>query len=197
MRRVASDTIDPQPTDHIFGKLVQLPELAFADMQQISIETLERCDVPAALDLQATIYPTSLLEGEDAFLSRISFSASYCLGAKQEGQLVGYLIAHGWKHRSPPPLGASLAHNAPIEILFLHDLAVSPLKRSLRVGQSLVNRAFEMARRDGLLTAELVAVEGAANFWHRIGFVETAAATDVQQKLRTYGNTARWMTREL
>lgn len=153
--------------------------------------------MPAALDLQATIYPTSLLEGEDAFLSKISFSASYCLGAKQEGQLVGYLIAHGWKHRSPPPLGTSLAHDAPIEILFLHDLAVSPLKRSQRVGQSLVNHTFEMARRDGLFTAELVAIEGAANFWRSIGFVETAAATDVQQKLETYGNTARWMTRQL
>src|SRR5690606_16548817 len=95
----------------------------------IAVEALGRHDLPAALDLQKAAYPSFLVEGEGAFLSRIELAASYCLAAKHGEALLGYLLAHGWKRQSPPPLGTVLAEGVPSEVLFIHDLAVASAKR--------------------------------------------------------------------
>lgn len=163
----------------------------------ISIEALAPQDIPAALRVQAETYPAFLREDEGVFLNRINLQASYCLAAKQGGALLGYLLAYGWSRQSPPPLGELVADDVPGEILFIHDLAVSPARRGLRVAQRLVGRAFELAARDGLCSVELIAVEGAADYWRRLGFVEGAVSGKLLEKLGTFGADARWMTREI
>ena len=168
-----------------------------SERPSISIVRLGQQDLPAALVLQAEAYPAFLDEEEAAFLSRITLSASYCLAARQGDELLGYLLAHGWKRQSPPPLGTLLADGVPSEVLFIHDLAVSSAARGLRIGQRLVTRAFELAARDGLRRAELIAVEGAADYWRGLGFAEAAVSGKFREKLESYGPLARWMTREI
>ena len=98
---------------------------------------------------------------------------------------------------SHPPPGTILLNDVPNEVLFIHDLAVLPAKRGLRVGPRLATRAFELAARDCIRSAELIAVEGAADYWRRLGFVEGAVSSKLSEKLGTYGNFAAWMTREV
>jgi len=86
------------------------------------------------------------------------------------------------------PAGAS-------EVLYIHDLAIAPDARGLRMGVQLVARAFDAARASGLCEAELVAVEGAHGFWHRLGFREGHSAA-IAAKLASYGADARWMRRD-
>lgn len=57
----------------------------------ISIRPLALADVPAMLRIEAAAYPPAL----------------------QEGELVAYLIAHGWPARTPPPLAAKIATYGP------------------------------------------------------------------------------------
>ena len=163
----------------------------------VSIKVLNRHDLPGALDVQKKTYPPSLVEEEGVFLSRINLTASYCLAAKRGEELLGYLLAHGWKRQSPPPLGTLLADGIPPEVLFIHDLAVSSPERGLRVGERLITHAFELAAQNGLRSAELIAVEGAAGYWRRLGFVEGVVSGELLEKLGTYGTLARWMTREI
>lgn len=163
----------------------------------ISVEVLGQQDLPAALNIQAETYPTFLIEDEGTFLSRVNLPASYCLAAKYENELLGYLLAHSWSRQSPPPLRSLLPGHVPSEVLFIHDLAVSSAKRGLMVGKRLVTRAFELAAQDGLRSAELIAVEGAADYWRRLGFVEGVVSSELGEKLGTYGTSARWMTREV
>lgn len=163
----------------------------------ISIETLRPQDISAALNLQRETYPPFLMEEEDVFLSRINLAASYCFAAKHRGELLGYLLAHGWKHQSPPPLGTVLVDGARSEVLFIHDLAVSSSHRGLGVGQGLIARAFELAAQDGLRRAELIAVEGAADYWRRLDFAEGTVSGELSEKLSTYGTLARWMARDI
>ena len=167
------------------------------DNSAICIAALRPEDLPAALTIQRAAYPPFLVEEAEAFRSRMNLATSYCLAARRGEQLLGYLLAHGWKRQSPPALGAVLADGGPNEVLFIHDLAVSPAGRGLRVGQRLVTRAFELAVQDGLHSAELIAVEGAADYWRRLGFAETAVSGELSEKLRAYGVLARWMTREI
>ncbi|WP_137679899.1 GNAT family N-acetyltransferase [Aurantiacibacter suaedae] len=167
------------------------------DSRTVAIDALRLPDLPAALAIQAEAYPPFLREGESAFASRIALSASYCLAARREGQLLGYLLAHGWRRQSPPAVGAILHDGEPSEVLFLHDLSVSASGRGLAIGRKLAERALALAAQDGLRRAELIAVEGAARYWSKLGFVAEPVSRALAEKVRGYGEAACWMTRAI
>ena len=164
--------------------------------QRLLIRPLEPGDISAALAIQSQAYPAFLREDEAAFASRIAIKASYCLAATRDGELVAYLLAHGWLGLAPPPVGAILPAEAPSDILFIHDLAVSPQGRGSGIGRDLVARAFELATRDGLDTAELIAVEGAAPYWASLGFEPVDCSAELAAKVAAYGPQACLMKRE-
>lgn len=163
----------------------------------VTISALLPQDLPAAVRLQVEAYPPFLVEEESVFLNRLGLAASYCLAARQGGVLIGYLLAHGWQRAAPPALGTMLEGSAPSEVLFIHDLTVSPASRGLRLGERLVERAFALAVRDGLDSAELIAVEGATDYWRRLGFAEGPGSERLSAKIAAYGSSALWMTRAL
>jgi predicted N-acetyltransferase YhbS len=162
----------------------------------ISIRPLTLEDVPGMLRIEAEAYPPALHEGAPVFASRLRLAAAYSQAATRGGELVAYLIAHGWPAQTPPPLGAVVT-DAPSEVLYIQDLAVSPAGRGLGIGRKLVQRAFDEAARDGLSRAELVAVEGAGPYWSALGFREATAPPPLAAKIATYGPEARWMTRPI
>lgn len=165
--------------------------------EDIVIRMLERRDLPAALAIQSEVYPTFLVEPADAFASRMEVSAPFCQAAVLDGELIAYLLAHGWPQQSPPPIGAVLSASAPNEVLFIHDLAVGAKGRGLALGRRLVGRAFELATSMNLARAELIAVEGAATYWQSLGFAEAEISAEFAAKVAVYGQDARWMTREI
>lgn len=167
------------------------------DPHALTIGRLTAQDLPAALALQSEAYPAFLVEGKEAFASRLDVVTSYCLAAKAGDTLLGYLLAHGWPRQSPPSVGAVLPQLVPNEVLFIHDLAVSSLGHGLDIGRSLVTRAFELATQDGLRTAELIAVQGAATYWRKLGFIDGPASRELRAKILDYGADARWMVRDL
>ena len=99
------------------------------DPSPLLVRPLAPGDLPAALAIQSEAYPGALIEYAAVFASRIEAAGSYCLAAERDGRLVGYLLAHGWTAGSPPPLGAVIAADTPGEVLYVHDLAVSPAGR--------------------------------------------------------------------
>lgn len=163
----------------------------------ISIRALQRGDLPAALEIQAAAYPAFLCEPEAAFASRLDLAGSCCLAATRGGALVAYLLAHGWPSQAPPPVGAVLEDGDAAEVLFIHDLAVSLAGRGTGIGRALIARAFELAARDGLAGAELIAVGGAGHYWRGLGFAEGEISGALAAKVAGYGPEARWMTRGL
>ena len=163
----------------------------------ITIRSFVQGDLAAALALQAASYPVFLREGAEAFASRLSVPASYCLAAMRGGKLAAYLLAHGWTAEEPPAVGTILEAESAGEILYIHDLAVSSEERGSGLGRYLVDQALDLARRDGLRRAELIAVEGAAAYWRALGFVESTPSPALAAKVAGYGADARWMTRDL
>lgn len=161
------------------------------------LEKLRPLHVPAALQIQSEAYPAFLVEEEHVFLSRMNLVNSYCYAAVRGGELLGYLLAHGWRRGTPAPVGTALTDGVPSEVLFIHDLATALSGRGLGIGRKLITHAFELAAQDGLQDAELIAVEGAANYWRRLGFVEGAISEPLRAKVARYGTRARWMTREI
>ncbi|ONF97333.1 Acetyltransferase (GNAT) family protein [Sphingomonas jeddahensis] len=167
------------------------------DRAGTAIRPLERHHLSAALEIQALAYPAALLEHERAFASRITLAGSCCLAATRDGVLIAYLLAHAWPSRAPPSIGNVLADPVVGEVLFIHDLAVSLTGRGTGVGRQLVLRAFDLAARDGLERAELIAVEGAAGYWQRLGFTSPEVPAESAGKVAAYGAAARWMERDI
>jgi ribosomal protein S18 acetylase RimI-like enzyme len=163
----------------------------------ILIDRLDDGDLPAALAIQSRAYPPALVESEAVFRNRLELESSFCLAARQGAALVGYLIAYGWRSNSPPALGTVIMSVAECEVLFIHDLAVASMGRRLGIGRMLVEHAFSLAGIAGITASQLVAVDGAAPFWRKLGFRDTAAAASVGEKLASYGVDARWMTRAI
>lgn len=165
--------------------------------QTIRIRPLVPADLPGALAIQQASYPAFLLEDEPAFLSRLRTAASYCLAATRGGTLIAYLLAHGWRSAAPPPVGTLLPRHAASEVLFIHDLAVSITGRGSGIGRRLVSSALDLAVADGLSTAELIAVEGAADYWRALGFRTSPGSPELAAKVAAYGPAAQWMTRTM
>jgi len=163
----------------------------------IAIRPFARSDLTEALEIQALAYPAFLVESETSFASRLDAAMSYCLTAHREGKLAGYVLAHGWQRHAPPEVGVPLPDQGSGETLFIHDLAIAPVGRGQGIGRKLIACAFDLAKGDGLMSAELVAVEGAANFWRGMGFAELQPTLEIAAKLAGYGREARWMGRSL
>jgi GNAT superfamily N-acetyltransferase len=164
----------------------------------IAIRKLTQGDLTAALSIQNACYPAFLQEDRAAFASRLTVSDSYCLAAVRGETLVAYLLAHGWASQSPPPVGTILDRSGKAgEVLFIHDIAVSTAGRGAGLGQKLIDHAFDLAGRDGLTQAELIAVEGAAGYWRALGFTEDTCPLALAAKVAGYGDEARWMTRSM
>jgi GNAT superfamily N-acetyltransferase len=163
----------------------------------LTIRRLESGDLAAALEIQAAAYPAFLRESAEAFASRLDLPGSYCLAAKRTGVLVAYLLAHPWSGQDPPAIGAILAAPPISDVLYIHDLVVSPTERGSGAGRELVLRALELAARDGLPAAELIAVEGAASYWRTLGFADAELSGERGKKVAAYGPGARWMARSI
>ena len=166
-------------------------------MPDIAIRPLTPADLPAALAIQSQAYPAFLREEADAFASRLQTPAAYCLAAVRGDTLIAYLLANGWPRQAPPPVGMVVGRDHAIEVLYIHDLAVSPLGRGSGIGGRLVARAFALAAADGLHEAELIAVEGAVRYWRTLDFREAPPLPALATKVAGYGADARWMTRAI
>lgn len=166
-------------------------------LHNLIVRPLAPMDLPAALRIQAECYPAFLREDEAAFASRLQIAATYCLAAFKGDALIAYLLAHGWTREAPPSVGTILPPAGPHDVLFLHDLAVSALGRGSGIGAHLVDRALRQAARDGIAEAELIAVEGAAAYWQRLGFTEPIVTSTLATKVAGYGPRARWMRRDI
>ncbi|MET3710316.1 GNAT superfamily N-acetyltransferase [Sphingomonas trueperi] len=153
--------------------------------------------LPQALALQAQAYPAFLVEPVAAFASRLHVAAPFNLAAERNGALAAYLLAHGWTRESPPPVGAVLDPATTGDTLYLHDLAVSEAARGTGIGRLLVETALAAAIAAGLNRAELIAIDGAADYWRRLGFAAGSPSRALAAKVAHYGPAAQWMWRAL
>ena len=127
-------------------------------------------DLPAVEALGNRIHAT-LPESPAVFAERCALFPAGAWVAEHRGRLAGYALFHPWRSLSPPPLD-SLLGNLPrdADTLYLHDVVVDPLRRSLGLAGAMIERLPAITRALSLPSIELVAVLGTANFWRGHGF---------------------------
>jgi N-acetylglutamate synthase-like GNAT family acetyltransferase len=80
--------------------------------------------------------------------------------------------------------------------LYIHDVVVLPAARGQGAAGVLVDLYAAIAQRHNLPSLALVSVYGTYVFWERFGFHATAGP-ELADKLKSYGDTARYMRKSL
>jgi len=173
--------------------MVRLEKMSARPMTDRTIRPLTSSDLPEALALQAQGYPVALQDGPAAFASRIAVAPGWCWAAVAGGRLDGYLLSHPWTSLAPPSPDTMLTR-AEGDVWYIHDLSTAAHARGQGVARALL--AACEAAKPALPRSELVAIEGAAPFWSRLGWrVAEPEPEGLRAKLAAYGPAAVYMTR--
>jgi GNAT superfamily N-acetyltransferase len=156
-------------------------------------------DLSGVTVVQSVAYTAKFWEHPSTFLGKWVSHPAGCFVAvlAEELALSGYAITHPWTITAPPPsLNAGISHNLPLhpDCLYIHDVAVHPSARGAGVSRLLFDKVCAHAGTLALKTITLVAVDGAATYWAKLGFVDQTSTLDVtvQKGIRTnYGTDAR------
>lgn len=163
-----------------------------------TLRPMTLADLPQVLELQALCYPPALHDERPAFESRLALAPSMNHVAERSGEIAAYLVSHPWASQSPPPVNAVLATpHADSLCWFIHDLSVAPLARGSGLGRRLIASGAQAATALGLARSELIAVEGAAEFWLSQGWRPVDVNATLAGKVAGYGPLAAYMARPL
>ncbi|MDZ4108593.1 MAG: GNAT family N-acetyltransferase [Brevundimonas sp.] len=154
-------------------------------------------DLDAVASIAAVGFPDHF-EGRDCFENRLALNPEGCFVlAGKEGPPRGYLVAYPWSADAAPALNVLIdAIPDDVSVIYLHDLAIDPAVRGGGWSRPIVERVAHEARAAGWPALALVAVNDAAAFWERHGFVAIDSPS-VAEKLAGYGPDARYMVRAL
>ncbi|WP_255326214.1 N-acetyltransferase [Sphingobium sp. EM0848] len=148
-------------------------------------------DLPAVKAISDAVHG-AYTESESIYAERLALYPSGCLILEGDGMPIGYLIAHPWHSRTPPPLNIPLgAIPADADTYYLHDIALLPAARGNGAGVQATILAMSEAGKAGFDTITLMAVNGADRFWASQGF------SPVADQPALYGPEAQFMWRPL
>lgn len=150
-------------------------------------------DAAAVLAVQQAAYPPSHHEDWTVLARKLQLWPAGCWVAEDAGRLLGYVFSHPGRLDTPPLLHAELdALPAQPDAYALHDLALLPQAQGRGLGRRLFEQVLQQAAAAGLPSLSLVAVQGSASYWARLGFEPLLPAPPA---LASYGGDAVFMTR--
>lgn len=162
------------------------------------LRPLTERDLPALTAIQNAVFDPLYRETQAVLGSRLEIAPTCCWGAFQDRELLAYILSHPWPAASPPPIGRALTAPPEGDNWFIHDLAIAPQARGLRLGHALVRAAADAALQIGLVRGDLIAVQGASSFWAKLGYAPSSSLSEpLKAKVAGYGPDAQYMTAEI
>lgn len=137
----------------------------------VNVRLMQQTDLAAVVALQDSCYSDALYESPALLQQRLAVAGNSCwLAENSQGQLLAYLFSYLSLDGAITPLAAQFTVYALPELLYLHDMAVSPKTRGMGLAASLLNTAKTYAQSNNLTRLALVAVQGSVPYWQRQGF---------------------------
>jgi hypothetical protein len=153
-------------------------------------------DLADVTALAARIHP-NFPERPEVLSEKFRLFPAGCFALADTNSIHGYCFSHPWSG-APPSLDIFLgALPDKPEGYFIHDLTLDSSTRRRNLAAQLVDRLASAARDARLLQMTLVAVNGSAPFWSRMGFRRTADAAMQQAAHAKYGAGSMHMERVL
>lgn len=153
-------------------------------------------DLPTVNQIAETIHP-AYPEDASVFSDRMTLYPPGCLVLDINQTIQGYAIGHPCLLQHPPALNTKLGRLPQHPDTFhIHDLALLPAARGAGHASAAIDILIQQAKALALPRMSLIAVGKSLNFWRRNGFA-IADQTPVRASLKTYGDSAIFMTRTL
>ena len=153
-------------------------------------------DIQAITGVAEVVHPT-FPERREVFAEKLTLFPSGCFVLVRYEEVVGYGFSHTWMLNSIPPLDSFLKTTPGVaDCLYVHDVAVLAEARGHGSAGLYVEMMVDRARQLGVDFLALVSIYRTHPFWARYGF-EIAHAPELGTRLRSYGPTAKYMTRNL
>ncbi|KAJ4287508.1 hypothetical protein N0V88_007608 [Collariella sp. IMI 366227] len=150
--------------------------------------------LPGVLRVAGEVH-ADLPEHETVVTERLKLFPDGCLVLVEHGKVGGYIVSFPIRHSKPPPLNALLGEiPSDADQYYLHDLALLPAVRGRGAAAEGIGKILEVAER--YPTTCLTSVYGTVSFWRQYGFVPEPVDGILEEKLRTYGGDATFMTRK-
>lgn len=160
----------------------------------MKIQQIEENNWIGILRVQDEAYQEVAPEELDVLKSKQSASPETCfVCVSDQGDILGYLLAHPWNGAEPPKLFETLVNIENSDSLYLHDMAVSSRSKGQGIGRSMMAELMKVAVLKGFKRITLVAVQGADSFWSLLDFKEVAGVN----KYPSYGERAILMEKVL
>ncbi|MET0378541.1 MAG: GNAT family N-acetyltransferase [Spongiibacteraceae bacterium] len=165
----------------------------------IEIRNAALADLPAIAAVQHLCYDEHFLESHESFHSKLTATATTCWLALRNDKTLGYLITLPVSTATFPALDApAFEICARPELLYIHDLAITPEGRAFGLGKQLLECAQQTAIARAIPRAGLIAVQASADYWTRHGFVPVdASARGLSEKVASFGDDACYMEKSL
>ena len=159
-----------------------------------ALRPMQASDLDAVLRIQQQCYPEALHESHATLSAKQCLAPDWCWVASHEATVQAYVFAHPWHDGAPPELDRPLPSlPEPAGLLFIHDLAVHPAARGLGLARILTQQLYQQADQHGLAAGRLIAIPGASDYWHQLGFKILPFNKLIQDKLQAYGKNSAWM----
>ncbi|MGJ8682857.1 GNAT family N-acetyltransferase [Paraglaciecola sp.] len=141
----------------------------------MKIQQIEENNWSGILGIQNEAYQDVAPEELDVLKSKQSASPETCfVCVSNQGDFLGYLLAHPWSGAKPPKLFELLPHIENSDSLYLHDMAVSSSSKGLGIGRLMMAELIKIALQKGFKKITLVAVQGADSYWSLLDFKEVS-----------------------
>lgn len=140
---------------------------------------------------------TGLPERPEILAEKTKLFPEGCMLFDDDGIAVGYGISHPWILDNIPALDSFL-RNLPScpNCIYVHDVAVLPSAHGHNAAGAYLKLVAEIARKNKIHYLALVSVYNSDLLWASHGF-RTVSNEKLNSKLRSCGNTAKYMTFEL
>lgn len=158
-------------------------------------------DLPEILRIQALCYHSIEPESPAAYINKLQQAPDCSFVIEQAPQqLLAYVFALPIDITQPPALDAdNFVVPADADCLYLHDLAIDPAARGLKLSKLLLEAFFKTAAQRQLTQASLIAIQNSGEFWQHYGFHSQHSISQdlyILQKIAGYGD-ALYMTQQL
>jgi GNAT superfamily N-acetyltransferase len=155
-------------------------------------------DLPGVHGLSVRMHP-GFPERAEVFAEKLTLFARGCYVLSGADSAVGgYCFSHPWLSGPPPELDAFLGElpGAP-QTYFIHDLTVDAVLQGRNLASMIVPQLVDIARELQVDRMALVAVNGSAPFWTRMGFAPTTCKARQEAAKSKYGARATHMERHI
>ena len=137
---------------------------------QIHICQLSKIHLPEMMNVHKSCFQDIYQENEFVYDNLITVFPEGSLGAFCDGKLIGYVYFHPYYNHTAKPLNSALSLKGDEDCMYLHEIAVLPAYRALRIPNSLMEEFDKVSVKYQMKYQSLVSVQNSVGFWEKHGF---------------------------